>query len=184
MVDLKIGQVVSPDYPTWGVRSPPAIYKNYVIPGCFPGEQPAFGAHSDVRAFDMRTGKLVWTFHTVPRPGELNHDTWKDDQWKDRAGVNNWGFISVDVKRGMLFVPLGSANKDFYGGDRAGPDLYGNSIVALDANTGKLKWYFQTVHHDNWDYDDLGAHFDYRQTRREGDSGGCADRQGWADVHP
>ena len=105
----------------------------------------------------MRTGKLVWTFHTVPRPGELNHDTWKDDQWKDRSGVNNWGFISVDVKRGMIFVPLGSANKDFYGGDRAGPDLYGNSIVALDANTGKLKWYFQTVHHDNWDYDDSSA---------------------------
>ena len=157
MVDLKVGQVVSPDYPTWEVRSPPTIYKNYVIPGCFPGEQPSFGAHADVRAFDLRTGKLVWTFHTVPRPGEPNHDTWKDDQWKDRAGVNNWGFMSVDVKRGMLFVPLGSANKDFYGGDRQGPDLYGNSIVALDANTGKLKWYFQTVHHDNWDYDDSSA---------------------------
>jgi glucose dehydrogenase len=157
MVDLKVGQVVAPDYPTWQVRSPPAIYKNYVIPGCFPGERPATGAHCDVRAFDMRDGKLVWTFHTVPRPGELNHDTWKDEQWKDRSGVNNWGYISVDEKREMLFVPLGSANKDFYGGDRAGLDLYGNSIVALDANTGKLKWYFQTVHHDNWDYDDSSA---------------------------
>lgn len=157
MVDLKVGQVVSANYPTWGVRSPPAIYKNYVIPGCFPGEQPAYGAHADIRAYDLRTGKVVWTFHTVPRPGEPNHDTWKDDEWKDRAGVNNWGFISVDLQRGMLFVPLGSANKDFYGADRKGPDLYGNSVVALDANTGKLKWYFQTVHHDNWDYDDSSA---------------------------
>jgi glucose dehydrogenase len=157
VVDLKVGEVISPDYPTWQVRSPPAIYKNYVIPGCFPGESPSFGAHADIRAFDLRTGKLVWTFHTVPRLGELNHNTWKDGQWENRAGVNNWGFISVDVKRGMLFVPLGSANKDFYGGDRAGLDLYGNSIVALDANTGKLKWYFQTVHHDNWDYDDCSA---------------------------
>jgi glucose dehydrogenase len=157
MVDLKVGQVMSPDYPTWSVRSPPAIYENYVIPGCFPGERPAAGARCDVRAFDMRNGKLVWTFHTVPQPGELNHDTWKDGQWENRAGVNNWGFISVDVKRGMLFVPLGSPNTDFYGGDRAGLNLYGNSIVALDAKTGKLKWHFQTVHHDNWDYDNASA---------------------------
>lgn len=157
MVDLKVGEVVSPDYPTWQVRSPPAIYKDYVIPGCFPGEQPAFGARCDVRAFDMKDGKRAWTFHTVPQPGEANHETWKDGQWENRAGVNNWGFISVDVERGMLFVPLGSPNKDFYGGDRAGLNLYGDSIVALDANTGKLKWYFQTVHHDNWDYDDASA---------------------------
>ena len=157
MVDLKIGEVVDPHYPTWQVRSPPAIYKNYVIPGCFPGEQPSTGAHSDIRAFDMRTGKLVWTFHTVPQPGERNYKTWKDRQWENRAGVNNWGFMSVDVERGMIFVPLGSPNKDFYGGDRAGLNLYGDSIVALDANTGKLKWYFQTVHHDNWDYDDSSA---------------------------
>ncbi|HEV2276162.1 MAG TPA: PQQ-binding-like beta-propeller repeat protein, partial [Acidobacteriaceae bacterium] len=157
MVNLKTGQVMSPDYPVWGVRSPVTIYKNYVLPGCFPGEQPAFGGRCDVRAFDMRTGKLVWTFHTVPQPGEANHDRWKEGQWENRSGVNNWGFMSVDVKRGMLFVPLGSPNKDFYGGDRQGPDLYGDSIVALDANTGKLKWYFQTVHHDNWDYDDASA---------------------------
>jgi len=157
MVDLKIGQVVSPDYPTWQVRSPPAIYKNYVIPGCFPGESPSAGAHCNVRAFDMRNGKLVWTFNTVPQPGELNHDTWKDGQWENRAGVNNWGYISVDVKRSMLFVPLGSPNRDFYGGDRAGLNLYGDSVVALDANTGKLKWYFQTVHHDNWDFDNSSA---------------------------
>jgi glucose dehydrogenase len=157
MVDLKVGQVMVPNYPTWGVRSPVTIYKNYVLPGCFPGEQPSAGGRCDIRAFDMRTGKLVWTFHTVPQPGELNHDTWKDDQWKDRSGVNNWGFMSVDVKRSVIFVPLGSPNKDFYGADRQGPDLYGNSIVALNAKTGTLKWFFQTVHHDNWDYDDSSA---------------------------
>ena len=139
------------------VTSPVVFYRNLVIPGCSPGERPAFGAKCDIQAFDMRTGKLVWTFHTVPRPGEPNHDVWKDGQWEDRSGVNNWGFMSVDVKRGMLFVPLGTPNTDFYGGNRQGSNLYGTSLVALDANTGKLKWYFQTVHHDNWDYDDNAA---------------------------
>jgi glucose dehydrogenase len=157
MVNLRTGQVIAADYRTWGVRSPPTIYKNYVIPGCFPGEEPAFGAHSDIRAFDMRTGKLVWTFHTLPQPGEANHDTWKDGQWENRAGLNSWGFMTVDMDRGTLFVPIGTPNKDFYGGDRAGTNLYGSSIVALDANTGKLKWFFQTTHHDNWDYDDASA---------------------------
>jgi quinoprotein glucose dehydrogenase len=158
MVDLKAAAI--PDKYSnarLGVTSPVAFYKNYVIPGCSPGERPAFGAPCDVRAFDMRTGKLVWTFHTVPRPGELNHEVWKDGEWENRAGVNSWGFMSVDVQRGMIFVPLGTPNTDFYGGNRHGSNLYGTSLVALDANTGKLKWYFQTVHHDNWDYDDCSA---------------------------
>ncbi len=158
MIDLKKGEV-SDKYPNarLGVTSPPTFYKNYVIPGCSPGERPAFGAYCDVRAWDMRTGKLVWTFHTVPRPGEANHDVWKDGQWENRAGVNSWGFMSVDVDRGILYVPVGTPNTDFYGGNRAGLNLYGTSLLALDAKTGKLKWYFQTVHHDNWDYDDCSA---------------------------
>jgi quinoprotein glucose dehydrogenase len=158
MVDLKAG-VVPAKYPDarLGVTSPPAIYKNLVIPGCSPGERPAFGAPCDVRAFDMRTGKVAWTFHTLPRPGEPNHDVWKDGQWENRAGLNSWGLTSVDVERGMIFVPLGTPNTDFYGGNRAGSNLYGSSLVALDADTGKLKWYFQTVHHDNWDYDNNSA---------------------------
>jgi quinoprotein glucose dehydrogenase len=158
MVDLKAG-VVPTKFPDarLSVTSPPAIYKNLVIPDCSPGERPAFGASCDVRAFDMRTGKVAWTFHTLPRPGEPNHDVWKDGQWENRAGLNSWGLMSVDVERGMIFVPLGTPNTDFYGGNRAGSNLYGSSLVALDTNTGKLRWYFQTVHHDNWDYDNNSA---------------------------
>jgi quinoprotein glucose dehydrogenase len=158
VLNLKTG-VVSDKYPNArvGVTSPVIFYKSMVIPGCSPGERPAFGAPCDVRAFDMRTGNLVWTFHTLPRPGEPNHDVWKDGQWENRAGVNSWGLMSVDVQRGTIFVPIGTPNTDFYGGSRAGSDLYGSSLVALDADTGKLKWYFQTVHHDNWDYDDCSA---------------------------
>ena len=158
MVDLKAG-VATDKYPNarLGVTSPLAFYKNYVIPGCSPGERPAFGAECDVRAFDMRTGKVVWTFHTLPRPGEPNHDAWKTGQWEHRAGLNSWGFMSVDVQRGLVFIPIGTPNTDFYGGNREGSNLYGTSVVALDANTGKLKWYFQTVHHDNWDYDNSSA---------------------------
>jgi glucose dehydrogenase len=158
MVDLKAG-VVPPEYPDarLGVTSPLVFFKNYVIPGCSPGERPAFGASCDVRAFDMRDGKLVWTFHTLPRPGEPNHEVWKDGQWEHRAGLNAWGLMTVDVERATVFIPLGTPNTDFYGASRAGSNLYGTSLVALDANTGKLKWYFQTVHHDNWDYDNCSA---------------------------
>lgn len=158
MVDLKPG-VISAKYPKarLGISSPLSFYKNYVVTGSSPGEAPEFGAVGDIRAWDMRTGKLVWTFHTVPRPGEPNHDAWKDGQWEDRSGVNSWGLMTVDVERAIVFVPIGTPNLDFYGGNRQGSNLYGSSLVALDANTGKLKWHFQTVHHDNWDYDNCAA---------------------------
>jgi quinoprotein glucose dehydrogenase len=106
-----------------------------------------------VRAFDVRTGKLVWTFHTVPRPGEPGHETWAHDAWQDRTGANVWSIMSVDAQRGMIFLPIGSASYDFYGADRKGADLYANCVVALDAATGKPLWHFQVVHHDIWDYD-------------------------------
>lgn len=158
MVNLRIG-VITEKYPDarLGITSPLSFYKNYVITGSSPGERPAFGAEGDIRAWDMRTGKVVWTFHTVPRPGEPNHDVWKDGQWESRSGVNSWGFMTVDAERAIVFVPIGTPNTDFYGGNRQGSNLYGSSLVALDANTGKLKWYFQTTHHDNWDYDDCAA---------------------------
>lgn len=137
----------------YGLSSPAAIYQDLIITGAHLQEQPALGPSGDIRAWDIHSGKLVWTFHTIPKPGEPNHEVWQDDQWVDRAGANSWGFITVDAKRGMLFVPLGTPTTDFWGGDRKGSNLYGSTLVALDAQTGKIKWYFQTTHHDNWDYD-------------------------------
>lgn len=137
----------------YGVSSPPAIYKNLIFTGAQLQEEPANGPSGDVRAWDIHSGKLVWTFHTIPRPGERNHEAWREDQWEDRSGANAWGFMTVDVQRGMLFVPLGTPTPDFYGGSRKGSNLYGSTLVALDAATGQIKWYFQTTHHDNWDYD-------------------------------
>ena len=118
-------------------------------------EQPATGNQpGDTRAYDARTGAKMWEFHSVPRPGEPGNETWKGDGWKNRTGANNWGFfMTVDEERGILYMTFGSPASDFYGFDREGNDLFGNSVVALDAETGKIKWYFQAVHHDLWDFD-------------------------------
>ena len=105
----------------------------------------------------MRTGKLVWTFHTVPRPGEFGYDTWPKDAWKTVGGANNWGEQSIDEKRGIVYVPTGSPKYNFYGGNRQGANLFGDCLIALDARTGKRLWHFQTVHHDIWDLDNNSA---------------------------
>jgi len=107
----------------------------------------------DVHGYDVKTGKLLWVFHTVPHPGEVGYDSWPPDLYKSAGGVHNWSELSVDEERGIAYVPLGTARYDFYGGNRPGDNLFGNSLVALDAKTGKLLWHFQTVHHDLWDYD-------------------------------
>jgi len=153
IVNLKTG--VADDFPTarLSMSSPPTIYKDLAITGSSTGEMPQRAASGDVRAWDMHTGKLAWIFHTIPRPGEPNHDAWKDGEWEGRSGVNSWGISTVDTERGLLYLPIGTPNADFYGGDRKGSNLYGSSLVCLEAATGKLKWYFQTTHHDNWDYD-------------------------------
>ena len=135
-------------------NSPPTIYKNFVFVGANVPEQPATGQPGNTRAYDARTGAKLWEFHSVPQPGEPGHESWQGDDWKDRTGVNNWGFfMTVDTQRGMLYTTFGSPASDFYGFDRAGNDLFGNSVVAIDVNTGKMKWYFQAVHHDLWDMD-------------------------------
>jgi quinoprotein glucose dehydrogenase len=155
-VDLRKGVADRwPSSPSWGARvtSAPVVYKDVVITGWGLPESPGQGPSGDVRAFDVRTGKPVWTFHTVPRPGEPGHETWEGDSWKDRMGANVWSTMSVDVERGLVFLPVGSPAYDFYGGDRKGQNLYGNCLVALDAATGAVRWHYQTVHHDLWDYD-------------------------------
>ena len=152
-VDLRAG--VADEFPKaeYSVTSAPAIYKNLVITGAAVPEYPSQGPSGAVRAFDVRTGKLVWTFHTIPQPGEAGHDTWADESSRGRTGVNVWSTMSVDVERDLVFLPIGSASYDFYGGDRKGQNLFANSLVALQASTGKMVWYFQMVHHDIWDYD-------------------------------
>jgi quinoprotein glucose dehydrogenase len=152
---LNLREGVADNWPKGRIEttSPPAIYRDLVITGSQLQEFPSKGPSGAVRAFDVRTGKLVWRFDTVPGPGQTGHETWEDDGWVDRSGTNVWSIMSVDVERGMVFLPIGSPSYDFYGADRKGQGLFGNSLVALDAATGKLIWYYQMVHHDIWDYD-------------------------------
>ncbi len=153
-VDLKSGVLGDLKDGRYALESPPAVYGNIVITGCSNGEgSPSMGAYGDIRGWDARTGKLLWTFHTVPRPGEAGSGTWPAGGWKNRSGTNVWGFFSIDQKRGIVYAPLGAPTSDFYGADRIGDNLYGNSLVALDALTGEKKWHQQLVHHDLWDYD-------------------------------
>lgn len=139
------------------LTSPPVVYRDLVIAGGTTQENPPLGPAGDVRAWDLRTGKLVWTFHSVPRAGEPHNDTWAGESWRNRSGVNVWGFLTVDQQRGIVYMPFGAPSVDQYGGDRAGNNLFSTSIVAADANTGRYLWHFQVVHHDIWDADLAGA---------------------------
>jgi quinoprotein glucose dehydrogenase len=135
-------------------NSAPLVYKNLLIVGANTPEVPARGPAGDTRAYDARTGKKVWDFHSVPRPGEPGSGTWEGDSARNRSGVNNWGFsLTLDAERGILYTVFGGPNTNFWGGDRKGNDLFANCVVAIDAATGKMKWYFQVVHHDLWDFD-------------------------------
>ncbi len=168
-VDLKKGVLGDLKDGRYALQSPPAIFGDVVITGSSNGEgSPTLGLYGDIRGWDAKSGKLLWTFHTVPRPGEPGAETWPTDGWKNRSGTNVWGFFTVDVKRGIVYAPLGSPTSDFYGKDRIGDNLYGNSLVALDARTGAKKWHQQLVHHDIWDYDLAAppALFDIRRNGR------------------
>jgi quinoprotein glucose dehydrogenase len=136
-----------------GVSSPPVVYKNLIILGGRNPEGSGPGPAGDVRAFDIHTGKLAWTFHSIPLPGEPNYGTWAGDSAKFRSGVNVWGFMTVDAARGIVYLPFGAPSGDLFGGDRPGNDLYDTSLVAVDAATGKYLWHFQVVHHDIYDFD-------------------------------
>jgi quinoprotein glucose dehydrogenase len=156
-VDLRVGLGRDPKT-IRNIQSgtPGKVFENLIILGSATGE--GYGdPPGDLRAYDARTGTLVWTFHTIPRPGEFGYDTWPKDAWKTAGGVNAWGEISVDEKRGIAYFPLGSPTYDLYGADRIGADLYGDCLLALDARTGKRLWHYQLVHHDLWDYDPNAA---------------------------
>lgn len=147
----------------------PIIYKDLLITGMrvSEGEDAAPG---HIRAFDVHTGKRRWIFHTIPHPGEKGHETWEDvDAWKRVGGANNWAGMALDEKRGIVYIPLGSATPDFYGRRRKGENLFANCLLALDANTGSYLWHFQTVHHDIWDRD-LPAHPNLVTIRKDGKS--------------
>lgn len=134
-------------------NSVPLVFKNVIVVGANT-PQGAPGGIGNPRAFDARTGAKVWEFNAVPQPGEVGHDTWSGDSWRNRLGVNAWPFyFTVDETRGLLFVPLASPIGGAYGGDRPGNNLFGNSVVAIEIETGKYRWHFQTIHHDLWDAD-------------------------------
>jgi quinoprotein glucose dehydrogenase len=157
-VDLRFG-IDGRDPSTIGniqSNTPGEVFENLIILGSATGEG-YMSPPGDIRAYDVRDGKLVWTFHTVPRPGEFGYDTWPKDAWKYIGGNNNWGEMTIDTRRGIAYIPLGSPTYDFYGADRPGANLFGTSIVALDARTGKRRWHFQLVHHDLWDMDPSAA---------------------------
>lgn len=134
------------------INTPGVAYKDLLIVGSLVSEGLP-GAPGDVRAYDLRTGKQRWVFHTIPHPGEFGHDTWPSDAWTYSGGANSWAGMALDEKRGLVFVPTGSASFDFYGSNRAGDNLFANSLVALKADTGERVWHFQIVRHDVWDRD-------------------------------
>lgn len=132
--------------------SPGVVYHDLLVQGTRVGEFDG-AAPGWVRAYDVRTGRIRWTFHTIPQPGEHGFDSWPSDAWRTVGGTNSWAGMTVDEGRGIVYIPLGSATPDFYGGNRAGANLFANSLVALDAATGRRLWYFQSVHHDVLDRD-------------------------------
>jgi quinoprotein glucose dehydrogenase len=151
-IDLHRDLDRDPEKQSVNLSSPGIIYKDLLIVGGRESEGlPA--SYGDVRAYDARTGSLRWKFHTIPRPGEFGYDTWPKDDWTYTGAANNWAGMSIDLKRGIVYVPTGSAASDFYGANRTGDNLFANCLLALDAATGKRLWHFQFIKHDIWDRD-------------------------------
>ena len=156
-VELNTPEILQGESGNNALSSPPIVYKHLVITGGRTQENPPKGVAGDVRAWDVHTGQLVWTFRSIPRPGEPHAGTWAGDSWRNRSGVNVWGLMTVDVQRGIVYLPFGAPSVDQYGGDREGDNLFSSSVVAVDANTGKYLWHIQMVHHDIWDADVANA---------------------------
>ena len=151
-VDMRQGLGRDPETVSISASTPGVVYRDLLIMGSTVGEGLP-SAPGDIRAFDVRTGNIRWTFRTIPRPGDFGHETWPPEAWKHTGGANSWAGMTVDHQRGLVFAPTGSAAFDFYGGDRKGDNLFANCLLALDAATGKRVWHFQAVRHDVWDRD-------------------------------
>src|SRR6202050_2799245 len=152
-VTLRAG--VADKYPNapYHMGSPGAIFRNLIVTGAQGKEDDPDGPAMDVRAWDLQNGKLVWTFPPIPHPGEPGYETWPRDNWLIAGSPAHWGAATIDEQRGLIFLPIGQPAAQYYGGARHGQNLFSSSIVALDALTGKMRWYFQLTHHDVWDYD-------------------------------
>ncbi|MEX0820796.1 MAG: pyrroloquinoline quinone-dependent dehydrogenase [Rhodothermales bacterium] len=166
-VDLREGLGRPPESLHVSATSPGVVYEDLLVMGSSVGEGPGPSAPGHIRAFDLMTGEIRWTFHTIPHPGEFGYDTWPEDAWMRTGGANSWAGLSLDVERGIVFASTGSAAYDHFGGDRHGDNLFANSVVALDAATGERRWHFQAVRHDVWDYD-LATSPNLVTVRREG----------------
>jgi quinoprotein glucose dehydrogenase len=184
-VDLRVGL----HRDVTGVRplqtgNPGRIYDNLIILSLPAGGAQYISSPGDTHAYDVRTGKLAWTFHSVPEKGEVGAETWPEAALATGGGVHNWSELTVDEARGIAYIPFGTARFDFYGGNRIGDNLFGNSIVALDAKTGKRLWHFQAIHHDLWDYDFPQAPklLTIRHDGRNVDVIAQASKQGWLYV--
>lgn len=153
VVDLRAGVTEKFPNATYHMSSPGVVYRNLIITGAQGKEDDPDGPAMDVRAWDLHTGRPVWTFHTIPHPGEPGYETWPKDNWIMAGSPANWGEPSLDEQRGLVFLPIGQPAAQYYGGARHGENLYSSSIVALEAATGKVRWHFQLTHHDLWDYD-------------------------------
>ena len=151
-VDLREGLGRDPGKMATFLTSPGTVFRDLIIVGFRTSESPP-AAPGTIRAYDVRTGALRWSFNTIPHPGDVGHASWPEGAWKDAGGANAWAGMALDEKRGIVYVPTGSAVDDFYGADRKGDNLFANSLLALDASTGKRIWHFQAVHHDIWDRD-------------------------------
>jgi quinoprotein glucose dehydrogenase len=151
-LDLREGLGRDPKSLTVTLTTPGVVYRDLLIIGSLVSEALP-SAPGDIRAFDVRTGALRWSFHTIPHPGEFGYETWPEDAWKYAGGANSWCGMALDEKRGLVFVPTGSAAFDFYGANRAGDNLFADCLIALKAETGERVWHFQAVRHDVWDRD-------------------------------